>query len=40
MPKLGKLLFIGVCADTYVIYQSVLEKKTYEFSNGSCDLNS
>ena len=23
-------VMIGVCADTYVIYQSVLEKKTYE----------
>ena len=22
---------IGVCIDTYVIYQSVLEKKTYEW---------
>ena len=22
--------FIGVCTDTYVFYQSVLEKKTYE----------
>ena len=23
-------IVIGVCTDTYVIYQSVLEKKTYE----------
>ena len=22
--------FIGVCIDTYVFYQSILEKKTYE----------
>ena len=22
---------VGVCTDTYVIYQSVLEKKTYEW---------
>ena len=33
-------IFIGVCTDTYVVYQSVLEKKTYDFSNGSCGLNS
>ena len=26
---------IGVCTDTYVIYQSVLEKKTYEWL--TCD---
>ena len=25
------LNLIGVCIDTYVIYQSVLEKKTYEW---------
>ena len=26
------LFIIGVCTDTYVIYQSVLEKRTYELA--------
>ena len=25
-------ILVGVCTDTYVIYQSVLEKKTYELA--------
>ena len=27
----ASVLIIGVCTDTHVIYQSVLEKKTYEW---------
>ena len=30
--KKAKSYFIGVCTDTYVIYQSVLEKKTLELA--------
>ena len=31
---------IGVYTDTYVIYQSILEKKTYEWLISSSGLNS
>ena len=39
MPYLVKIsltVFTGVCIDTCVIYQSVLEKKTYELLIGVC----